>query len=51
MSRLMEAATKKGSKFADLPNFATLVGTVPEVTTRANYCEVGFNKSHMMAKD
>lgn len=51
MSRLMEAATRKGSKFADLPNFDSLIGDVPEVTTRSNFCELGFNKSKMMSKE
>lgn len=51
MSRLMEAATRKGSKFADIPNLSTLVGEVPEVTTRANNCEISFNKGKMMGKD
>lgn len=52
MSRLMEAASRNaGGKFKDLPNFATLVGEVPEVTTRTNYAELGFNKSKMMGKD
>jgi hypothetical protein len=51
MSRLMEAATRKGSKFADIPALSTLIGEVPEVTTRANNCEISFNKSKMMGKD
>jgi len=52
MSKLMEAATRKaGGKFADLPNFATLVGDVPAVTTKTNYAELGFNKSKMMGKE
>lgn len=52
MSRLMEAATRRADgKFKDLPNFATLVGDVPEVTTKTNYAELGFNKTKMMGKD
>ena len=52
MSRLVEAASRQAdSKFADIPNFSTLVGEVPAVTTRSNYCEFGFNKSKMMGKD
>jgi len=37
MSRLMEAASRKaGSKFADIPNLATLCGEVPAINTRTS---------------
>ena len=52
MSRLMEAASRKaGSKFADIPNLATLCGDVPEIKTRTSYAEFGFNKANMMGKE